>query len=64
MKVGGNPARFSTRAGTAPAGVFDEPAGTPSSEVQPKTLDSAVQTNSPRCDGTERLLPVRSSNIG
>jgi hypothetical protein len=64
MNAGGSPARFSTRAGTEPAGTFVDPAGISRSDVQPNTFDSAVHTNAPMCGGSGRLLPVRSSSIG
>jgi hypothetical protein len=43
IQAGGRPATLATRAGTAATGTLDEPAGTPSSELQAKRLALAVQ---------------------
>src|SRR6185437_1953062 len=64
MNAGGRPARFSTLAGTAPAGTTREPAGTPSKELQTNRFDAGTQRYAPIYGGTWRELPVRSSSIG
>ena len=46
------------------AGTLDEPAGTPSSELQAKRLALAVHIKWPMAGGAGRVLPVRSSSWG
>lgn len=50
--------------GTAAAGTLDEPAGTPSSELQARRFALAVHIKWPIEGGTARVLPVRSSSSG
>ena len=64
IQAGGRPATLATRAGTAPARTLDEPAGTPSSELQAKQLALAVHIKWPMAGGAGRVLLVRSSNWG
>src|SRR5579863_6347687 len=64
IQAGGRPATLATRAGTAAAGTLDEPAGTPSSELQAKRLALGVHIKWPTAGGVGLVLPVRSSSEG
>ena len=64
IQAGGRPATLATRAGTAAAGTLDEPAGTPSSELQARRLALAFHIKWPTAGGAGRVLPVRSSSPG
>jgi len=64
IQAGGRPATLATRAGAAAAGTLDEPAGTPSSELQARRLALAVHRKWPMEGGAGWELPVRSSSWG